>query len=129
MATYNGWTIVTMPDSPAPKAAEFSRQNVVAASTNPFTGQQQIVDWQAAWLECTVTLPPMRATTAADWIDFLIACKGTACVFAISNTTFLAMVPSAANPVGYWRLKSNQAKWSITEAVLYGINFDMREAL
>ena len=128
MSTYSGWTVVTMPSTPAPKDAQFSRQNVVAISISPFTGQQQVLDWQAAWLECAVTLPPMTAAHASAWVDFLIACNGQANVFQLTNTTFAAMVPSSASASGYWRLKGNVAKWSISEAVLYGINFEIREA-
>jgi hypothetical protein len=41
MATYNGWTIVTMPATPSAATLEFTMQNIVATSGSPFTGQQQ----------------------------------------------------------------------------------------
>lgn len=33
------------------------------------------------------------------------------------------------NPRGFWRLKSNARKWSITEIRIYGMQFDILEAL
>lgn len=118
-----------MPASPAPKSIEITSQNVVGIAGNPFSGQQQIQDWNANWLELSVTLPPMDATTAADWVSFFIACKGQACVFQIANTTWAGLIPAAANVNGYWRLKTNAPKWSINDGVIYGFQFDIREAI
>ena len=43
MATFNGWTIITLPsDPPAPASIDFTLQDLVATVDNPFTGQQQI---------------------------------------------------------------------------------------
>ena len=129
MSTYNGWTIVTMPSSPAPKSVEFTKNNIVGAAVSPFTGQQQIQDWQSGWMEASVTLPPMSATDAADWVTFLLACKGTACVFMLANTTFAGLVPSGQVAGAYWRLKNNASKWSITDGIRYGFQFEIREAI
>lgn len=118
-----------MPSSPAPKSVEFSANSIVAISNNPFTGQQQIQDWQASFLECQVTMPPMLATDAAAWVTFLLACKGPACVFQIANSTFASLVPAGTVPGTYWRLKSTVNKWSVNEAILYGLQFEMREAI
>lgn len=129
MATYNGWTIVTMPEKPAPKSVEFTRQNAVASANSPFSGQQQIQDWQSAWLEASVQLPAMNAETAADWVTFLLACKGPACVFQLSNAVFASLIPAGAVPGTYWRMKNPAQKWSITEGIIYGMQFDIREAI
>jgi len=129
MSTYNGRTIVTMPSSPAPKSIEFADNFLVAASTNPFSGQQQIQDWQSEYLEARVTLPPMAEADALAWVAFLRACRGQACVFQISNTAFAARIPSGAVPGTYWCLKTNQNKWSITDGIIYGFQFEMREAI
>ena len=129
MATYNGWTVVTMPATPAPQSIEVTSQNVVGVALNPFTGQQQIQDWRAAWLELSVTMPPMDAATAANWTNFLLSCKGQACVFQLTNAGLAALIPAAANANGYWRLKSNAPKFSVNEGILYGFQFEIREAI
>lgn len=127
MSTFNGWPVVTMPSSPAPSQVEFSKQNIVSANVSPFTGQEQILDWGSSWLEATVTLPPMPAATAAAWVTFLVGCRGPVSVFQIANAKFASLTPTLIN--GYWRLKTNVPKWSINEAIFYGITFDMREAI
>jgi hypothetical protein len=128
MPTYNGWTIVTMPSTPSAKNVEFSDQSVVTASQSPFTGQQQIYDWQASWLEASITMPTMLLAVAQPWIDFLRSCKGQACVFQLP--TFLATyVPTGAVPALYWRLKNNSAKWSVSPGNIVGMQFDIREAI
>jgi hypothetical protein len=129
MSTYLGRLVVTMPSSPAPKSVEFSRVDIAGVSTSPFTGQQQIMDWQSGWLECQVTMPPMIAADAASWVTFLLAAKGVVNVFALANSTFAALVPSGQVAAGYWCLKSPGSKWSISEAILYGFEFTMREAI
>lgn len=129
MSTYNGRLIVTMPATPAPKSIEFADNFLVATSANPFTGQQQIQDWQSEYLEAQVTLPPMPEADALAWVAFFRACRGQAGVFQIANAAFAARVPAGAVPAGYWCLKTNQSKWSITDGIIYGFQFEMREAI
>lgn len=128
MPTYNGWNVVTMPTSPSARSIDFTTNQIVALSASPFTGQQQVQDWQAGWMEAQISLPPLTATQAAAWVSFLVACRGQASVFQLP--TFLAaFVPAGAVPGGYWRLKTNSNKFSIGEAILYGFSFEIREAI
>lgn len=49
-----------MPATPsAPATVEFTAMDTVAVSTSPFTGQQQVQDWQASWLEASVSMPAL----------------------------------------------------------------------
>jgi hypothetical protein len=60
MPTFNGWEIIPMPATPsAPATVEFTAMDTVAVSTSPFTGQQQVQDWQASWLEASVSMPAL----------------------------------------------------------------------
>jgi hypothetical protein len=129
MSAYLGWTIVAMPAAPAPKSVEFAPNSIVGISQSPFTGQQQIQDWQAGWMEAQVTMPPMEQTDAQAWVTFLLACKGQANVFQLANTTFAGLVPAGNVPGTYWRLKSNANKWSVSDGVIYGFQFEIREAI
>jgi hypothetical protein len=128
MSTYNGWTIVTMPSSPSVKLIEFSLNQVISASVSPFTGQQQVQDWQARFLEASLQLPPLTQAQASAWMAFLVACRGIACVFQL-QPFLVSLFPSGLAPGGYWRLKSNQNKWSVTPAIIYGMQFEIREAI
>src|SRR4051794_28311310 len=108
MPTYNGWTVVTMPTTPWPAGVEFATNSIVATSTNPFNGQQQIQDFNAAYMEGSISLPPLTQAQAALWIAFLESCKGTACVFQFPSA-FAAAFPETLTSDGtaqrYWRLK------------------------
>lgn len=134
MATYLGWDIITMPSTPsAPASIEFSVIDIVAMSKSPFTGQQQIQDWNASYMEASVSLPPLTDSQAQDWLTFFFALKGVANVFQFT-TAFAAAYPKSlktGSPLAqrYWRLKSNLRKWSIGEARVYGIQFECAEAL
>jgi hypothetical protein len=130
MSTFNGWTVVTMPTTgPSPKSIEMTYQSIVGVSSNPFSGQQQIQDWQAHWLEMNVTMPPMAASDAANWYNFLISLDGMANVFQITDSTWLSLIPAAASVNGYWRLKTNPVKFSINDGIIYGFQFELREAI
>jgi hypothetical protein len=129
MATFNAWPVVVMPDTPAPASIQPVFTQIVGASVNPFTGQQQVFDWQASYMELSVTMPAMSQLEAQPWVDFLISCRGMASVFQIANSTWLGLIPATANVNGYWRLKSNSVKWSVNEALLVGLEFQIREAI
>ena len=90
--TFNGWNIVTMPAAPAaPASMEFSLVNKVAISLSPFTGQQQVYDWQASYLEASISMPPLTHVQAQAWIAFLMLLRGQANVFQIGDP--LAVAP------------------------------------
>ena len=128
MSTYNGWTIVTMPSTPSVSSLELTVNNITGANTSPFTGQQQVQDWNASYMEASLTLPPLTQSQATDWVNFLVSCRGVTCVFALP-ATLAALVPAGKVPAGYWRLLKNQSKWSVQVAKIYGIQFDIREAI
>ncbi len=127
-STYNGWTVVTAPSSPAPQSIEFTTTDIVGVNTSPFTGEQQIQDWQAHWLEASVTMPPMSSAQAQAWVNFFIALKGQACVFQFGDPVTPMLIPAAASATGYWRLKTNSRKRSVNEGMIYGFQFEIREA-
>ena len=128
MSTYNGWTIVTMPGAPSVKSIEFTTNQIVASSVSPFTGQQQLQDWQAAWAEASLELPPMTSDQSSAWTAFIVSCKGPLCVFQLP-ALLAALVPSGMAPAGYWRLKNNANKWTVQPLPLYGMRFEIREAI
>ena len=128
MPTYNGWTVIAAPATPAPQLIEFTRNNTVALSISPFTGQQQVQDWGGNWLEADVTMPPMTSAVGQVWVDFLMSLNGVASVFQFTNDGLAALVPTSAGATGYWRLKANSFKWGIKPGLIYGMSFQLREA-
>lgn len=128
LTTYGGWTVVTMPTTPSFKNVEFTTNQIVGTVVSPFTGQEQLLDWNSGWMEASLDLPPLTQDQATAWIAFLVACKGPLCVFQLPPL-LAALVPSGVAPAGYWRLKDNANKWSIQPLPLYGLHFNIREAL
>ena len=126
MPTYLGWNVITIPAyPPAPASFEVNEMNIIGLSTSPFTGQQQVYDWNAEWTEASVTMPAMPFDVAQPWVTFLKDLKGAKCVFQFS-TSFGAAYPEIGTR--YWRLKSNARRWSVTRDRVYSIQFDIREA-
>lgn len=134
MSTYLGVDVITMPSTPAsPASIEFFLIDIVALSKSPFTGQQQVQDWNASYMKASVSMPPLTDTQAQDWIAFFVAMKG------IKNVTQFTSAFAAAYPASlktgsplaqrYWRLESNERKWSISEARVYGFQFNLIEAI
>lgn len=128
MSTYLGWTVVPMPSAPAaPASIEFSVFDPVAISKSPFTGQQQVQRWGFSWMEASVSMPPLTKAQAQAWVQWLRDLNGMANVFQFGTAFDVAYNESVKSK--YWRLKSNTRKWSISEARMYGIQFDIQEAL
>ncbi|HXI88450.1 MAG TPA: hypothetical protein VNH18_05435 [Bryobacteraceae bacterium] len=128
MPTYNGWNVVTIPGTPpAPASIEFSVIDIVSGNVSPFTGQMQIYDWNANYMEASVTMPPLPYAVGQEWVSFLRNLKGIGGVFQFTSA-FMSAYP---NDIGsrYWRLKGNLRKWSISKGRFYGIQFDIREAI
>jgi hypothetical protein len=137
MSTYNGWTVVTFPTSPAaPAGLEVQYNSIVATSTNPFTGQQTVQVWTngaspAGYYELSISMPSMSKTDGQTWATFLQSLDGPACVFQLPSG-FASTFPVELETSGssrYWRLKGNSQKWSIKEGQIYGITFEVREAI
>lgn len=132
MPTYLGWTVITMPATPsAPRSFDASQTDFVAMSMSPFTGQQQTQAWGGTLMEFSVQLPAMPWATAQAWVQFLRDLQGRKNVFAF-NAAFRAAYPNDLNngdgSARYWRLKENTRKWSVSDARVYGIQFDAQEA-
>ena len=131
MPTYNGWPVITMPDTPWPARLEFATNHILAVSTNPFTGQQQTFDYNSDYMEGSIAMPNMQQEVAAPWITFLKALKGTLGVFQFP-AGLAAQYPESFTSDGtaqrYWRLKTNQGRWSIKIGSVYMITFEIREA-
>ncbi len=85
-----------MPAYPAPQTIDFTAQDIVAVSTSPFTGRQQVQDWQASWLEASVNMPPMDHFQAQAWIAFLLQLRGQSAVFQLGDPLASAPRGSAA---------------------------------
>src|SRR5580693_1533588 len=94
MLTFNGWNIIPMPAAPsAPATIDFMAEDTVAVSVSPFTGQQQVQDWQASHLSASVSMPALTHVQAQQWIAFLMSLRGQANVFQLGD-------PLAVSPQG-----------------------------
>lgn len=91
--TFNGIQVISTPGSPAPSSLDFTMQEFISASTNPFTGQQQINDWQSSMWSVSVNVPPMKRQEAADWSAFFAQARGGVNAFLLGD-------PTGANPQG-----------------------------
>ena len=92
MLILNGLDLIAMPTTPsAPATVEYTALDTVAASVSPFTGQEQIQDWQASYIEASVSMPALTHPQAQEWIAFLMALRGRAKVFQLGDP--LAVAP------------------------------------
>lgn len=95
MPTFNGWNVISLPTVPAaPSTVDFTATDIVAMSISPFTGQQQVQDWQQGWLEASVSYPPLTHVQAQAWIAFMMGLRGQANVFQIGDP--LAVAPQGS---------------------------------
>lgn len=84
--TFNGLNVISTPASPAPSSLTFTNTDFSAPSPSPFSGSQQIVDWQASLLAASVQLPPMSPDGGGlDWSSFLMECHGMVNAFLMGD--------------------------------------------
>jgi hypothetical protein len=126
-----GGSLITMPTNIAPKSLEIQYVASSAVNTNPFTGQQQIQDWQANYYEGSCLLPTMYATDATLWISFLVALNGPVNVFQFTTALQNGFPESLKNgSTGrYFRLKMATTRWTIKPGKIYNMSFEFREAI
>jgi len=126
-----GGSVVTMPTTPWPKSMEFRRNRMAAANTNPFSGQQQIQDWGAEYMDGSISYASLTQAQATAIIAFLKSCNGIVNVFQFPSA-LAAKYPESLTSDGtaqrYWRLKSNTTDWSVRIGSVYTINYEIREA-
>jgi hypothetical protein len=95
MPTFNGWNIISLPTTPsAPATIDFTATDIISLSVSPFTGQQQVQDWQQGWLEASVSYPPLTHVQAQAWIAFQMGLRGQANVFQLADP--LATAPQGS---------------------------------
>lgn len=84
---------LTLPSHTGFSGLRLTRRSVVAVSTSPFTGKQQVQAHQGQWFELEGTLPPMYRADSDRWIAFLLQLNGM-------EGTFLAGDPAYRGPRG-----------------------------
>jgi hypothetical protein len=93
MGTFNGWTIIPTPPWPSPQSIGYTAIDTVGVSVSPFTGQTQLQNWCASWMELSISMPPMPNRLVQQWLAFLLALQGTDNVFQLGD-------PLMATPLG-----------------------------
>jgi len=63
-------THITPPSNIGAARATIRQVTKDAASQSPFTGSTQVLSYDGQWWEMDVTLPPMTASEAAEWLAF-----------------------------------------------------------
>ena len=84
---------LTIPTSPAYSTSRWALQRRTSMSQSPFTGNQQVAEFDFALWTTELNLPPMRRATASAWQAFLLQLHG-------KRGTFLLGDPDAKNPRG-----------------------------
>ena len=83
---------------------ELRTMNAVAVSMSPFTYKQQTHSYDGQMWEADITLPPMNRDDAQAWVAFLMALKGRAGTFLLSDPSSKTLqspsAPSSATVAG-----------------------------
>src|ERR1700749_203793 len=88
------YSLVPMPQYPAPRSVQFTMNDTVAASPSPFTLQTDTQTFPGAdWWAGNVTLPPRGRIVASPWIAWLAQLRGQQCVFMLGD-------PDGTEPLG-----------------------------
>ena len=98
---------LSVPTSPYYSKSSWALQRKTALSVSPFSGAQQVFEYDFALWSVTLTLPPMKRSDAANWQAFILKLHGR-------KGTFLLGDPDARKPRG-----------TISGAVTVGANYSV----
>lgn len=85
---------LTLPSTPNFKTSQWSLRRSVAVATSPFTGAQQVHEYDYALWKTSLTLPPMHREQASEWQAFLLKLRGRFGTFLLGDPD--AKVPRGA---------------------------------
>lgn len=78
-------TLITIPSSPAFTQSDWGIKRKAVISESPFTGAQQVQQYDKAQWYCTLTLPPMLRAQASAWLAFFLKCEGRKNTFLLND--------------------------------------------
>ena len=119
---------LTPPSTPKPQRVEWLQMTACEISQSPFSGHQQVVEWDAGLWGVRVSYPPMRRAAAAPLIAFLMSLRGSRGTFYMAPTQFSAPLGTGggtpkvngASQVGYGLVTDG---WSNSSLVLKAGDF------
>ena len=76
---------LTLPTSVFPVTQSWSIQRQAGISESPFTGKQQTVEFDYAKWKASVSFPPMKRSTAGEFISFLTKLHGRRGTFLMGD--------------------------------------------
>lgn len=119
---------ISMPSAPVAKSIRWRRKSIVGVAASPFSGQQQIYAHAGRWWEADVTLPPMTAAQAKDWLAFVVNLNGMEGTFTWTPPDTGWTGSGVTKPTGPWRMLVNELVFDVAEGMIYGFSFACREA-
>lgn len=85
--------IITIPTTPGFVTSDWELFRAIGVTVSPFTGKTRTQEFDAAYWSANLSLPPMKRSTASNWISFLTQLKGPTNHFLLSD-------PDAKTPQG-----------------------------
>lgn len=76
---------LSLPTEVGISQVQFTALSATAVSSSPFTYAQQVQHWGGEMWTAEVTLPPMRASSAEEWVAFLISLRGRYGTFYLND--------------------------------------------
>lgn len=86
------------PSTPGFIQSRWSLQRAVGHTMSPFSGNQQVQEYDLALWKASITLPPMKRSQASDWVAFFVRLHGRRGTFALGDPdgqTLQGVCPSA----------------------------------
>jgi hypothetical protein len=135
-----GGNLITWPSSTGciPARLELGKTVLAGVTTNPFSGQQQVQNWQASYAVGSCMMPSMNAADGQSMQYFLDSCNGIinpfqfpASLSASGSPYFYWLVTNgtAGGPQKYFRLAKNDYKVSMDIGGRFSLTFEFREAI
>jgi hypothetical protein len=117
--------MASIPSSPGFRSVRTTFEKAQMRTISPFTFQAQTQLWSGSRWVFEISLPPMKASEASNWITFLHTLANTADTFSKDMSAY---IPSGVTGTMTLRLTEGQTSWDVDDAKTFGITFKVEQA-
>lgn len=86
--------LITIPTTPSFTSSDFKLRRSIGTVASPYSGKVRTQEYDSVFWEVSVSLPPMRRSTAVNWQSFLMQCNGPVNIFHFKDPDALEQTGS-----------------------------------
>jgi len=91
---------LTFPTTIAPRETNFRLTRIMGVNESIYTATQQVYQYTGEYWSLDITMPPMRTSTAREFVSFLVSLRGQAGTFYVGDFDAKTALGTAGSSAG-----------------------------